>query len=70
MFFPPDKKQKSNDYKLTGHLFLDDEKNFTVDPKISYTNDKAEAVWDYYREDPLYHLYHTLLHKVKYGEIT
>jgi len=61
--FFPDKKTGS-DYENTGILYLDDARNYTVDPDTSYTNDREESAWDYYREDPLYHVYHTLLHQV------
>ena len=63
MFFPTSHKRKSNDYANSGILFIDDERNFTVDPKISFSHDKLEAKWDYFREDPLFHVFHSLIHQ-------
>jgi len=62
-YFPSPDKKTGHDYENTGILHMDDSKNYTVDPAVSYTKDKAESVWDYYREDPLFHVFHTLLHQ-------
>merc|ERR1712142_498929 len=65
-FFPSNKRRPkgSNDYIDGGPIHLDDERNYTVDPNIAHTQDPDEAKWDYYREDPLLHVFHSTLHKV------
>ena len=65
IYFPAnkDKSSGSNDYVNTGVLHLDNAQNYTVDPSLSFTRNKGEARWDYYREDPLLHVFHSLLHK-------
>ena len=64
-FFPVEKK-KSNDYANAGPMFLDDEKNFTLDSNEHFTQDKEEQKWDYFREDPLLHVSHSTLHMVRH----
>ena len=64
-FFPV-KKKKSNDYANAGPMFLDDEKNFTLDSNEHFTQDKEEQKWDYFREDPLLHVSHSTLHMVRH----
>ena len=36
----------------------------------SLSNDPDEAKWDYFREESLLHVFHSLLHKVWDGEVT
>ena len=55
---------KSIDYTHSGILFLDDSKNYSVDPTVTFTKDKDEEKWDYFREDPRLHVFHSLLHRV------
>ena len=64
IFFPKDFAKKSSDYANNGILYIDDAKNFTVDNDVSFAHDKKEAKWDYFREDPLFHVFHTMLHAV------
>ena len=68
-FFPV-KKKASNDYVNTGPMYLDDEKNFTLDSNVHFTQDKEEAKWDYFREDPLFHVSHSTLHKVRQENVS
>ena len=63
-FWPTDHKRLSNDYENSGIFFMDDSKNFTVDPEKTFTHDLQQAKWDYFREDPLFHVFHTLVHQV------
>ena len=67
IFFATDHKRLSNDYISSGILFIDDAKNFTVNPEKSFTHDKEEAKLDYFREDPLFHVFHTLVHRVTHS---
>ena len=41
--------------------------NHEIDEHETLTNDPQEALWDYFREDSLLHVFHTLLHKVWEG---
>ena len=45
-FWPTDHKRLSNDYENSGILFMDDAKNFSVDPGKAFTHDPQEAKWD------------------------
>ena len=65
LYFPVKRKKSktSNDYVNTGILYIDDAQNYTVDPNLSFTHDEEEAKWDYFREDPLLHVFHSLLHQ-------
>ena len=55
--------KSGSDYARTGPIFLDDSESFTLDPTETSTHDN-ERMWDYFREDPLFHVFHSLLHKV------
>ena len=57
-------KAPGSDYARNGPIFLDDTESFTVDPAQSTARDD-ERLWDYFREDPLFHVFHSLLHKVR-----
>ena len=56
-------RTKSGDYAIAGPLFLDDQTDFVVNPEESYAGGN-ERNWDYYREDPIFHVFHALLHMV------
>ena len=61
------KKKKSkggNDYSI---LAMSDTQSYTVDPNLSYTHDKEEAKWDYFREDSHLHVFHKLLHEATFN---
>ena len=57
-----------SDYARAGPIFLDDDESFSVDPSQTTTHDN-ERLWDYFREDPLFHVFHSLLHKVRFEAI-
>ena len=46
-----------------GILFLDDATDFKMDPLKSGTHDE-EKLWDYWREEPLLHVFHSLFHRL------
>ena len=54
-----------SDYARVGPIFLDDDQSFSVDPAQTTTHDD-ERSWDYFREDPMFHVFHSLLHKVRF----
>ena len=53
----------SRDYAVGGILFLEESEDFVVSPDDSYAHG-PEKRWDYFREDPLLHVFHSLLHQV------
>ena len=63
MYFPTKKSSINNDYVISGPLFIDDGTDFNINPDISFTHDPEESKWDYFREDPLLHVFHSLFHK-------
>ena len=40
--------------------------NLTVGHSQHFTRDKEEARWDYFREDPLLHIFFSIFHKVNF----
>ena len=57
------KTKGGNDYVDFPVLGMNDTQSHTVDPNLSFTHDKEEAKWDYFREDPHLHVFHSLLHQ-------
>ena len=55
--------QTSDDYTLSAPT-QETTYNLTIDPNLHFTQDKEEAKWDYYREDPFLNIFHMTLHKV------
>ena len=53
----------AGDYIQTGILNLENTQNFDIDPSQTSTHDD-EKLWDYWREDPMLHVFHNLFHKV------
>ena len=45
-------------------MFLEDTEDFELSPDDSYARG-PESRWDYFREDPLLHVFHSLLHQVR-----
>ena len=50
--------------EVVGDIQLDNEGNLTVDPNMHFTQDQEEARWDYFREDPFLHMFHSSVHRV------
>ena len=49
---------------VVGDIPVDNEGNLTVDHNLHFTRDKEEAKWDYFREDPFLHMFHSAVHRV------
>ena len=60
--------QTRDDYIVTA-LTQETTYNLTIDPDLHFTQDKEEARWDYYREDPFLNIFHMTLHKVIYRKV-
>ena len=61
---PKRKAEKSGDYVQAGILHLENTVNFFVDPNQTSTHDDTEKQLDYWREDPMIHVFHNLFHLV------
>ena len=57
------KGEQAGDYAVSGVLYLEDTVNYVIDPEVTNTHDD-ERLWDYWREDPLLHVFHALYHRV------
>ena len=57
------KAGKGNDYAVGGILWIEDTLNYVMNPEETNTHDE-ERLWDYWREDPMLHIFHSLYHRL------
>ena len=57
------KAGRGNDYAVGGILWIEDTLNYVMNPEETNTHDE-ERLWDYWREDPMLHIFHSLYHRL------